>query len=149
MLEAAFIEKENGSENWRDGARRAGALLEWLSHPKLNVEGLPLQFLAAAAYQLAGYPALSSGLLIEGVSDDQSRILYFLLKADFPSLFEQLAQYWSQHLISVEQNNLPWQEAEQLSARLQQQVIKETISALGILCTAMRWGERSRLPNAF
>jgi hypothetical protein len=149
LLEAAFIEKETGSESWRDSARRAGALLEWLSHPQLNLEGLPLQFLAAAAYQLAGYPALSSGLLGAGARDtDQSRILYCLLKADFPELFEQLAQYWSQNLRSTEQGSLPWQDAEKLSERLQQQVIQETVSALGILCTAMRWGERSRLQNA-
>src|SRR5260221_1082462 len=66
LLEAAFIEKETGSESWRDSARRAGALLEWLSHPQINLEGLPLQFLAAAAYQLSGHPALAIGLLGAG-----------------------------------------------------------------------------------
>src|SRR6266536_727128 len=94
LLEAAFIEKEVENISWRDSARRAGALLEWLSPPQLNANGLPLHLLAAAAYQLAGYPALSSGLLSEKeLEATESRILYFLLKAEFSSLFEQLTSY--------------------------------------------------------
>jgi len=65
LLEAAFVERDAGIDRWRDSASRAGALLEWLSHPQLNSEELPIRLLAAAAYQLAGYPALSSGLLSE------------------------------------------------------------------------------------
>lgn len=151
LLEAAFIERERNNENWRDSARRAGALLEWLSLPQLNPHNLPLHLLAAAAYQLAGYPALSSGLLGEGETEaTESQILYFLLKAEFPRLLERLTVYWGQNLALINQTHtrFPWQNAEELSLRLQQQVVKETASALGILCAAMRWGENARIQPA-
>src|SRR5258706_8738870 len=57
LLEAAFIERDAGSQDWPDSARRTGELLEWLAHPQLNPDGLPLRLLSAAAYQLSGYPA--------------------------------------------------------------------------------------------
>lgn len=63
LLEAAFAEREGGNEHWRESMRRAGEILEWLSHPQLNADRHPTRFLAAAAYQLAGYRARSSGLL--------------------------------------------------------------------------------------
>lgn len=151
LLEAAFIERKTGNTSWRDSARRAGALLEWLSHPELNSEELPIRLLAAAAYQLAGYPALASGLLVEDdVENTESRILRFLLKAAFPDLLEQLTKYWTNTLESTDQRqiDIPWEDADKLSVALQQQVVKETASALGILCAAMRWGDNPRLPQA-
>jgi len=91
LLEAAFTEREGGNDNWRESVRRAGEILEWLSHPQLNAEGLPTRFLAAAAYQLAGYPARSSGLLnADPGEEDESQILKFLLKAEFPNLLKEL-----------------------------------------------------------
>jgi hypothetical protein len=44
--------------------------------------------------------------------------------------------------------NIPWHDAEALSGSLQQQVVKETVSALGVLCAAMRWGEDTRVQKA-
>src|SRR6266849_6507524 len=55
LLDGAFIERDAEISSWSDSARRAGAVLEWLDHPQLNPEGLPLRLLGAAAYQLAGY----------------------------------------------------------------------------------------------
>ena len=76
LLESAFIEKDAGIDSWNDSARRAGALLEWLAIPQLNSEDLPLRLLAAAVYQLANYPALSSGLLHEAYEEGtESNIL--------------------------------------------------------------------------
>src|SRR5712692_8854667 len=96
LLDAAFIEREAGNDAWHDSARRTGELLEWLSHPQLNTDGLPLRLLSAAAYQLAGYPARSSGLLHEDTSVlNESKILRSLLKAEFPNLLKQLTQYWA------------------------------------------------------
>src|SRR6266567_8079951 len=48
LLEVAFIERDAGVNNWHDSARRAGALLAWLSLPQLNSNGLPLRLFAAA-----------------------------------------------------------------------------------------------------
>ena len=44
--------------------------------------------------------------------------------------------------------NIPWHDAEALSGSLQQQVVKETASALGVLCAVMRWGEDDRMQKA-
>jgi hypothetical protein len=84
LIECAFIEREADSRSaWRDGLKRAAELLEWLSQHDLqlgllealppgfsaSVSGpdsepsVPLHLLAAAAYQLAGYPALALGHL--------------------------------------------------------------------------------------
>jgi len=97
LIEAVFIQKQadEDDQNWRSGMRRVGELLEWLSLPDLNREGLPLQLLSASAYQLAGYPARASGLLNEAITEGtESQILRALLKTDFPRL---LHQYFGQN----------------------------------------------------
>jgi hypothetical protein len=66
LVEAAFIERELSGDTDEGGAssmRRAGEVLEWLSHPQIGVSHIPTQLLASAAYQLAGYPARAAGLL--------------------------------------------------------------------------------------
>lgn len=66
-----------GDAQWSEAMLRAAELLEWLSHPLLNAEGLPLGLLAASAYQLAGYPARAAGLLsVTGESRPQSGPLH-------------------------------------------------------------------------
>ncbi|MFL5625478.1 MAG: DEAD/DEAH box helicase, partial [Ktedonobacteraceae bacterium] len=150
LLEAAFAEREGGNDNWHESVRRAGEILEWLSHPQLNVDGLPTRFLAAAAYQLAGYPARSSGLLnTDSAEENESNILKFLLKAEFPNLLSELSKYWV-GTVSPRRNelSLSWQNPEELNTGLQQRILKETVGALGILCATMRWGEEPRLETA-
>src|SRR5579859_3289330 len=55
LLEAGSIEKSvedtgwQDRSSWRDSIRRAAELLEWLSDPQLNPQGLPLRLLSAAA----------------------------------------------------------------------------------------------------
>ncbi|WP_190942222.1 hypothetical protein [Nostoc flagelliforme] len=66
-MEAAFIQRETGDTNWRNGMLRVGELFEWLSHPQLNPDILPIRLLAAAVYELAGYPARAAGLLNEDI----------------------------------------------------------------------------------
>jgi len=153
LLDAAFIERDAGQEDWRNSARRTGELLEWLSHPLLNPDGLPLRLLSAAVYQLAGYPARSSGLLNDDISEpEESYILRALLKAEFPTLLKQLAQYWAENISLEEQIEakaaLPWQDSQLLSDELQKRIVKETASCLGILCAEIRWGDNDRLQLA-
>jgi hypothetical protein len=150
LLEAAFAEREGGNDNWRESVRRAGEILEWLSHPQLNPDRLPTRFLAAAAYQLAGYPARSSGLLNTAPGEEnESTILKFLLKAEFPHLLGELAKYWA-NTASPRRNerSVDWQNPDELSNGLQQHILKETVGALGILCATMRWGEEPRIERA-
>lgn len=150
LLEAAFAEREGGNDNWRESIRRAGEILEWLSHSQLNKDELPTRLLAAAAYQLAGYPARSSGLLNSHSSEDnESNIIKFLLKAEFPNLLSTLSTYWTQPQYAEEgKSPLSWDNPDDLNNQLQQRILKETIASLGILCATMRWGEEPRLENA-
>src|SRR5260370_28716064 len=126
LLEAAFTEREGGNDNWRESVRRAGEILEWLSHSQLNEDGLPTRFLAAAAYQLAGYPARSSGLLNADPSEEnESQILKFLLKAEFPNLLKALSKYWAS-IVAPRKNelSLSWQNPDELNIGLQQRMLK-------------------------
>lgn len=152
LIGIAFLEKDSGIEAWQTALRRAGELLEWLSHSETNPEGLPIRLLASATYQLAGYPARALGLLNQAVLfNGQSRILYFLLRADFHSLFHEIGQYWR---LQFQQSNqleqaITWEDQGAYNRQFQQWIADETIRALGILCTTFRWGDdESRLDDA-
>jgi hypothetical protein len=151
LIAVAFLEKDSGVENWQNGLRRAGELLEWLSHSELNPENLPIRFLASAAYQLAGYPARALGLLNQAnLLNDQSRILYSLLRANFRSLFQEIRQYWELRLQQDNQPNIriEWSDHLIFDSQLQEWITDETVRALGILCSMFRWGNEPRLENA-
>jgi len=90
LLEAGFIQRGADHENYTSSMRRAAELLEWLAHPRLNPDELPLNLLASAVYQLAGYPARSSGLLRE----DASQLLY-------PRSSRRFSGPVSQHLVPI------------------------------------------------
>lgn len=150
LIEAALIQREVASDNWRNGMLRAGELLEWLSHPQLNQDLLPIRLLAAAVYELAGYPARSTGLLNEETTEGiESEILRSLLKADFPSLLQRLTEYWATaSSTSQAETSLLWDDPDKASHRFNEWIVRETASSLGILCAKMRWGSESRLDRA-
>jgi hypothetical protein len=153
LLEAGFLERDAGISNWYAAAQRAGELLEWLSHPQLNQRNLPTRLLAAAAYQIAGYPARSSGVLrnriIRGTEGNtESAILDALLKADFPGLLELLTKFWAEKIITDPKINISWSNSEETSNAFHQWIVAETASSLGILCSEMRWGNEPRLSIA-
>jgi hypothetical protein len=148
LLEAAFIRRDAGESDWTDGVRRCGELLEWLSHPQLNPGELPLSFLAAAAYQIAGYPARASGLLNqETTGTKESEIIRWLLKADFRSLLEAISQEWgrtySQGYLNSNSTSIGFS-----ADGINQRIIDETIRSLGILCAEVRWGDDPRIEKA-
>ena len=63
LIDAAFLKKTAADGDWQVGLRRAGEILEWLSHPEFDLRAAPIRLLGAAAYQLAGYPAMAGSLL--------------------------------------------------------------------------------------
>ncbi|MEH2293106.1 DEAD/DEAH box helicase [Nostoc sp.] len=151
LIEAAFIQREAGDTNWLNGMLRAAELFEWLSHPQLNPDILPIRLLAAAVYELAGYPARAAGLLNEDTSEGvESEILRSLLKADFPSLLQRLTEYWATATSSNLQSetSLLWDNTDTDADRFNKLIVKETASSLGILCAKMRWGNEPRLEKA-
>lgn len=147
LTAAALTERQQNVEGWQQSLRRAGEILEWLSHPELNPQGLPLIFLAGAAYQLAGLPARSTGLLTQAsLSDEVSQIIHSFLRADFRTVLNHLCNFWRQNDILVEP--LPWSDDQLLSEIVQDWITNETASAIGVLCAFLRWGDETRMQVA-
>jgi hypothetical protein len=64
LIQYALLTRGAVSEtSWQDGVKRAAEILEWLSQADLRPNGAPLHLLSAAAYQVAGYPAMALGEL--------------------------------------------------------------------------------------
>jgi DEAD/DEAH box helicase len=150
LVDAAFVRRRAGDAQWSDAMLRAAELLEWLSHPLLNAEDLPLGLLAASAYQLAGYPARAAGLLsVAGESGPQSGPLHSLLRGDFPSLLKSLTRIWATTARRPGSSiDIEWSDDATVQSHLRRLVEDETNSALGIVCAAMRWGTNDRVAAA-
>src|SRR6266852_2715120 len=147
LLEAAFLQQETNPEGAQASMRRAAELLEWLSHPETNTDGLPLQLLSAAIYQLAGYPARASALLSDDSADrGESRFLQTFLQGDFPTLLDRLGDYWGSR--PPEQKGTEVTNAVAHNGKFQRLIVDDAASSLGVLCAAFRWGEESRLDLA-
>ena len=143
LVEAGFICREGGDESWQDALRRAGELLEWLSHPSINRDSLPLGFLGAACYQLAGYPARSAGLINQHPEPtDEGAVLRDLLRGDFPAVLSQ-----SLALVAIGENENEEQEKSTLEER-QRLAFVEFARGLAVIAAGLRWGDEPRLQVA-
>jgi hypothetical protein len=146
LLEAASIQRQAEDNQWQKTLLRAGEILEWLPVSDIDDNEISTRLLSAACYQLAGYPARALGLLREENSlYNESRILIALLKADFAGLWHEISRYWSQ-IIPEMQN--PSRSDIQGDHPIKTIIIRETVSALGVLCAVMRWGIDSRIQKA-
>src|SRR3546814_2818991 len=64
LLESGWLERSADiTSPWRTSIKRAAEIIEWLSQSQLKPPGAPLHLLAAAAFQLADYPAMALGHL--------------------------------------------------------------------------------------
>jgi hypothetical protein len=150
LVDAALYQRGAGEEKWFEAMLRAAEVMEWLSHPPLNPDRLPMRLLAAAAYQLAGYPARAAGLLsVASESTLESGALRALLSGDFPSLLRSLMTRWAANpRRPTDSVSIEWLDETQSTAQLRRLIEDETASALGILCAAMRWGSDDRVTAA-
>lgn len=149
LLDAGLVQRDAGQESFRASMRRAGELLEWLSHPENNPEGIPLHLVSAAVYQLAGYPARAGALLMyETEGNGESTIIRKFLRGDFPSLLASILAHWAEHSPQSMLESGPPSNPQDAESWLQERVVQEVASALGVLCSAFRWGRESRLSLA-
>lgn len=146
LIEYADVQRNVDNNKFKNALKRAGEILEWLAHPGINKNHLPLYLLSAACYQLAEYPARGLGVLNKyDIDNNQSKILQSLLKADFKNIITLLLDYYTNNLnnaITNADNN----ESRNLS--LQQFIVNETIRIIGIIYSYFRWGEEYRLDIA-
>jgi hypothetical protein len=151
LMEAAFLKRGAGDSDWHYGMRRAGELLEWLTHREFNLEDIPVRMLAAAAYQTAGYTAMAASLFERGDFEQaESRILKTLLKADFPTLLEEIAVFWQRYkLVDLQDDISKLPEIGSIeSSNVEDWIVNQIISALGVLCAQARWGGINRFEAA-
>lgn len=73
LVDASFAARSSGERDWRDGLRRAGEVLEWLAHPEMNSEGLPLSLLGAAVTNLPGIRRVQRVSLAEAPANKMRR----------------------------------------------------------------------------
>lgn len=128
----------NDNERSNRYFRRAAEILEWTATINPNPSGIPTVILAAAAYQLGGYPARSLGVLSEhSITKDTSKVLEFFLLGNFPKTQEQLLLVF-QEKVSLER------EADDLPSVILDQVLR----AIGVFISWIRWGDDERIETA-
>lgn len=133
-----------------DCYRRAGELLEWLRRSADSAtRGIPIELLAAGAYQLGGLPAMASGLLRQiDKSYPGVDMLAAFLGGDFDSVVSLAATFWKENfdLTSRESNSeLLHEEAED---RFDWHVTIELVRSLGLFADSLRRGNDLRLHQA-
>lgn len=143
LLHAAFIEKEaDPNGDWQQAAQRAAEILEWLSQPSLKPPGAPLHLLAAAAYQVAGLPAMALGHLRRVPGDEPfSAVLRDLLRANFGATLNGINTFWR------EQHEL--EEAQRINrSDLSVQAFRHITMCVGTVCDYLRTGRNDRVERA-
>lgn len=143
LLQCAFLEREAYPTNdWQQGMKRAAEILEWLSQSSLKPPGAPLHLLSAAAYQLAGFPAMALGHLRQ-VPDDQpfSAVLTELLRANFVATLGGINNFWcEQHALEAAGRIDP--------SDLTVQAFRHIIMCIGTVCDYLRTGNDENIYRA-
>jgi hypothetical protein len=143
LIQYAFLARTTDADgSGVEAVKRAAEILEWLSQADLRPVGSPLHLLSAAAYQLAGYPAMALGELkrVPG-GDTASAILAGFLSADFPSVLRSLRIFWQQELAGAD---LAAGRDGSFSAFAVQHVVR----CLGTICEFLRFGRSDTVERA-
>lgn len=161
LLHAAHIFREiEGTSSPRaiDCYRRTGEILEWLSRAADGIRAVvPIELLAAAAYQLGGLPAMASGLLRQVETDHRGVALYSaFLRADFDGVIHRSVAFWNTHpdlttpdaalrlaTAGVEEFDL-----EEDDNRIAWFFTVELVRSLGLIADSLRRGDDVRLEIA-
>jgi len=143
LLHAGTILKEDGNDRWRQCFQRCGELLEWLSHPNMQLSKVPVQLLSAAAYVVAGFPARADALLRDADDGRYSAILRSFIRGNLATTLDEVRTYWQEH--SNRQRSTPTQSSDDYVAS---RLVEEVIRALGVICSSARWADESRTAAA-
>jgi hypothetical protein len=143
LIDAGLLLRSSNRATYRDCLRRAGELLEWLSHPGVGLGNPPVRLLSAATYLLAGYPARANALLRSAVdSPEESEVLRAYLRGDLPRAFSALTEWWAlPGALELEAGPPAGDEVAWRSW-----VVGETLRGIGVACSGMRWDDEDRLP---
>ncbi len=155
LLETAAIERAAGGDRaWRHAVKRAAEVLEWISHSSLKPQHEPIHFLAAAAYQVAGYPAMALGHLRQMPADEPySKILRAFLRADFDAALMGIQQFWrTQHSLGQDRVLRPTASTADGSrvtlVDLEVSTVRHVLMCIGTICSYLRTGEAALVARA-
>jgi|GEM_PF-4386592 len=105
LLETAWIERSAESDGtWRQAVKRAAEILEWISQSNLRPANVPTHLLSAAAFQLAGYPAMALSHLRRMPDDEPfSATLREFLRGNFDAALAHVQEFWTaQHALEAD-----------------------------------------------
>ena len=143
LLECALLERgAEPASAWRNGVKRAGEILEWLSQTDIKPSGAPMHLLSAAAYQLADYPAMALGQL-RLVPDHEpfSVVLREFLRANFPATLETIRVFWrDQRALELADRIDP--------ADLTTHTFQHVVMSVGTICAYLRTGSDGTVERA-
>ena len=141
LIDCALIERAADPQSqWRKGVKRAAEILECLSQHDLRPARTPMHLLAAAAYQVAGFPAMALAQLERlPPGEEVSDLLREFLRADFPATLEAVRRYWGSQQTATNQ-----EEVTKLPALVEQHFVM----CLGTLCMYFKTGDRGNVDRA-
>ncbi|WP_348633057.1 hypothetical protein [Rhizobium sp. CCGE532] len=147
LLEVGWLERAaDHGRAWTQAVKRAAEVLEWISHAALKPPEAPIHLLSAAAYQVAGYPAMALGhLRTMPAGEAFSTILREFLRGDFDAALSGVQAFWKiQHDLDAE-HGLPVTvaadgEAEEGLVDLEVSTVRHVIMCIGTICSYLRTG---------
>lgn len=155
LLEVGWLERKAGGERaWRQAVKRAAEVLEWISNTDLKPAGAPIHLLSAAAYQVAGYPAMALGQLRQMPAGEPfSAILREFLRGDFGAALTRIQSFWStQHALGEDRVLSPALAAmgdEFVTlVDLEVSTVRHVVMCLGTICSYLRTGEAALIERA-
>ena len=161
LLHAAHVFRSiegAGSLRAIDCYRRTGEVLEWLSRASDSIRSVvPIELLAAGAYQLGGLPAMASGLLSQIRSRHAGvRLFSAFLRADFDGVLRRAGRFWRRHvdLTGAESGEMllramgaePTDDVDPPTPAWALSV--ELVRSLGLIADCLRRGDEDRLQIA-
>ncbi len=152
LLEAGWLERAaDDGRAWTSAVKRAAEVLEWISHAALKPAEAPIHLLSAAAYQVAGYPAMALGhLRMMPAGETYSAILREFLRGDFDAALTVVQTFWKvQHDLGEDRVLRTalideGREDEEEDARLvdlEVSTVRHVIMCIGTVCSYLRTGE--------
>ena len=141
LTECALIERSAEPQgSWRRGVRRAADILEFLSQHDLRPAGSPLHLLAAAAYQVSGFPAMALSQLERlPPGEPVSVLLREFLQADFPAALQEARQFWREERLAATPRE---------PVNLSTLAVQHTVMCVGTISMYFKTGDRRLLNRA-
>lgn len=155
LLEAGWLERSaDESRAWTQAVKRAAEVLEWISHAALKPPEAPIHLLSAAAYQVAGYPAMALGhLRTMPAGEAFSKILREFLRGDFDASLSGVQEFWkTQHDLEADHvlrvATAADSDGEEGLVDLEVSTVRHVIMCIGTICSYLRTGETALVDRA-